>query len=137
MAFPDFRSWLDAARTNRSAPITRPWIPTGTQAPRPTPIGDGPRRWHLRLWKKEGLMDELLDEDNYEPGTNGWDLVNNLITQAGNVYSTRAGGIVTRPRPGQIVPAGSPVPGTTFGVSNSLLLAGVAALGAFLILKKK
>lgn len=123
--------WLRTVETSgRTSEATRPT---------PQPIRSkwdtrGPRRWHLTPWKKTGLMDELLDDTS---GTGGWDIVNNLITQAGNVFSTRNGGIVTVPRPGQIVPYGSPVPGTTFGVSNSLLLAGAAIAGAFLIMRKK
>ncbi len=128
LPWADTRSFFAAARGRHAEGPAR--IPT----PQPIKLPKL-RKWHISPWKKESLMDDLLDGTS--DGTSGWDVMNTLLQQAGNIYGTRQGGIVTNPRPGQVVPYGSPVPGTTFGINNTLLLAGVGILGAFLILRKK
>lgn len=96
------------------------------------------RRWHLTPWKSKGLMDDLVDASD---GTSGWDVLNNLVTTAGNFAQAQRGGVVTLPRPGQVVPYGSPVPGSMaagLGMStNTLLLLGVAGVAAYLLMRKK
>ena len=114
--------------------------------PRPNPIKPlgGPfRRWHLTPWKRTeatALLDDLTDtgmgEDEEDGGsaTSGFDILNNLVTQAGNVWGARNGLVVPRPRPGQLVPAGS---GSVIsGIStNTWLLIGAGVLGVMLLPK--
>ncbi len=83
-------------------------------------------------------MDEITDT-----GSGGWDVFNNLITTAGNIWGKPNNtGIVAVPRPGQVVPYGSPTPigSTSTGIlgmsTNTLLLTGAAILGGVLLLKK-
>jgi len=116
----------------------RTGITRGAIVPTETPIRRAwdplrPRRWHLTPWKKTGLLDEFTDDSG--EGTSGLDVLNNLITQAGNVYSTRSGGVVPYPRPGQVVSPASAA--YSMGMStNTLLLIG-AGLAAFMLLRKK
>ena len=116
-----------------------------TPRPRPNPIKPlgGPfRRWHLSPWKTTeatALLDDMNGGNLGEEGdTTGYDLINNLITQAGSVFGARAGGVVPYPRPGQLVPAGSGSVASTLGMSTqTMLLLGAAAVGLVLILKKR
>ena len=119
------------------------------KAPAPNPIypeGRPGRRWHLTPWKRTeatALLDDLSgnlgeDEEGEEGDTTRLDIINNLITQAGNVYGNQrgyfgAGGVVPRPRPGQMVPNTGMVAGMS---TNTLLLLGAAALGVFILAKK-
>ena len=94
------------------------------------------RSWHLKPWKKTGLLDDLADDSGDGSDTSYMDILNNVVTQAGNVFGAKNGMIVARPKPGQMVPAGSG--GTILGMSTqTALMLGAAALGAVLILKKK
>jgi hypothetical protein len=93
-----------------------------------------PRRWHLTPWKKTGLLDDYTDDSG--DGTSGMDILNNLITQAGNVFTSRSGGIVPRPRPGQVVSPASAA--YSMGMStNTMLMRGAGALALFLVMRKK
>lgn len=113
--------------------------------PRPNPIKPlgGPfRRWHLTPWKRTeatALLDDLTgsnlgEDEEDDSGTSGMDLLNNLITQAGNVYGARNGMVVARPKPGQFVPAGS---GSILGGmnTNTMLLIGAGVLGLLVLPK--
>ncbi len=112
--------------------------------PRPHPIKPfgGPfRRWHLTPWKRTeatALLDDIdgLGDDD---GTSGLDVLNNLITQAGNVYSQRQNPYgypmsIPNPRPGQMVPVSKPMLGMD---TQTLLLAGAGILAAVFFLRKK
>ena len=115
--------------------------------PKPNPIlplGGPFRRWHLTPWKTTeatALMDDMngLGEDEETDDTESTttrDIINNLVTQAGSVFGSRNGMIVPRPRPGQMVPGGSP--GTVLGMSTqTLMLVAAAGLGVLLLAKKK
>jgi hypothetical protein len=105
------------------------------------PLGGPFRRWHLTPWKTTqatALLDDLSgmgDGEDDGSDTTGLDVLNNLITQAGGIFGSRSGMVVPRPKPGQMVPAGS---GTMLGMStNTMLLAGAAVLGVVLLMKKK
>lgn len=116
------------------------------KAPAPNPIypeGRPGRRWHLTPWKRtqaSSLLDDLsgsnLGDD--EGDTTGLDLLNNLVTQAGNVYGAQrgyfgSGGVIPRPMPGQMVPYTGIGAGMT---TNTMLLLGAAALGVLFLVKK-
>jgi len=105
------------------------------------PLGGPFRRWHLTPWKRTeatALLDDLdgsnLGEDDEEGETSGLDILNNLVTQAGNVWGSRNGMVVPRPRPGQMVPAGS---GTMLGgmSTNTMLLIGGGLVALLLVPK--
>ena len=114
--------------------------------PRPNPIrpiGSVVRRWHLTPWKTTeatALLDDLngsnLGEDD-EEDTGGWDVLNTLVGQAGNIYSASKGLVPVKPRPGQYLPAGSTV--SPFGTmsTNTLLMLGAGVLAVVLLAKRK
>jgi hypothetical protein len=136
---------MDTGRVGFRTMTPRKVSPEGI-TPRPNPINPlgGPfRRWHLSPWKRTeatALLDDL-DGSNLgdeEGDTTGLDIMNNLITQAGSVFSVRSGGVVPYPRPGQVVPVGSGSIGSALGMSTqTLLLLGAAAVGVILLMKKK
>lgn len=122
------------------------------------PLGGPFRRWHLTPWKSteataildgEGNLGAGYDpdEDNYgdysnssSPSAGGWDFLNNLVTQAGNVWGR--GTIVPRGQPGRLPrsrPSGSVAAGGGFlGFSTqTLLLVGAGLAGIYFLAKKK
>jgi hypothetical protein len=137
---------MDTGRVGFLTMTPRKVSPEGI-TPRPNPIKPlgGPfRRWHLSPWKRTeatALLDDLDGSDpvdESESDTSGYDIVNNLITQAGSVFVARSGGVVPYPRPGQLVPRGSGSVSSALGMSTqTMLLLGVAAVGVVLLMKKK
>ncbi len=123
---------------------------------RPPSIGGGvtrpdwfhTRKWHLTPWKKVSLMDHYLADDVDESGddanTSWLDVLNNTVTQAGNVLTSRNTGVVPPNRRVTAVGGGGmrAVPGTPGApvflgmTTNQLLLAGAAVVGGLILLKK-
>ena len=111
--------------------------------PGPTMYSDGriTRKWHLTPWTKRNLLDVALSEDGTDASGTAWtDVLNNLVSQAGNVLTARStkGGVVSvpRPLPGQVVP--SPTTAGAFGLtSTQLLIGGVVALGGLFLLMRR
>jgi hypothetical protein len=114
--------------------------------PRPNPIKPlgGPfRRWHLTPWKRTeatALLDDLggMGDDGEDDGsdTSAMDILNNLVTQAGNIYGAKSGLVPYRPKAGQLLPAGTTISPFTGMSSTTMLMLGAAVLGVVLLAKK-
>jgi len=103
--------------------------------PGPSPQTPLFRKWSLSPWKKLSFLDVALSEGEDE--TTGLDVLNNLITQGGNYFTSQRspyGTHVPRPGVGQAVPLAS----STLGMSSTtLLLVGAAVLGVVMLAKRK
>lgn len=122
-------------------PVRHAAAPEGSR-PTALPMGGLVRKWHLTPWKRSNLLDVALSDDGTDAtGTSWTDVVNNLITQAGTVFTSRnlpAGSVVTvpRPQPGQVVPKPASSTGFLGLTTNQLLIGGAVVLGGLWFLKR-
>jgi len=63
--------------------------------------------------------------------------MNNLVTQAGNIYGAKSGLVPYRPVAGQYLPAGSTASIFSTMSPNTMMLIGAAVLGVVLLSKKR
>jgi hypothetical protein len=131
--------------TSKSASIATQAREVEGFAPKPNPIKPlgGPfRKWHLTPWKTtEGsaLLDQLGDlaDDSEDSGTDYTSVLNNLVSQAGNIYSAQNGLVAYRPTAGTYLPSNTTYSPFSAMSGNTLLYLGAAALGLLLMTRHK